>query len=119
MRRQIFFWQSLTAENVGGEIKQTFAQQETAFMSIQPYADDGGASYRAYVAGRKPQNYMEAIGEADLNVTDDGEHNGAIVLVGSQYYEVVQRQEWLNDVIPHYEYLLCGISTQKALELIG
>lgn len=116
MRRQIFFWQSLTAENVGGEIKQTFAQQESAFMSIQPY---DGSTYQAYTAGRKAANYQEAIGEAELNVTDDGEHNGAIVLVGSQYFEVVQRQDWLNDVIPHFEYLLAGISTDTALELIG
>lgn len=119
MRRQIFFWQSLTAENVAGVIVQTFAAQESAFMSIQPYADDGGASYRAYVAGRAPQDYQEAIGEAELNVTEEGQHNGAIVLIGSKYYEVVQRQDWLNGTINHYEYLLCGIPTDKALELIG
>lgn len=119
MRRQVFFWQSLTAENVAGVIKQTFAQQESAFMSVQPYAEDGGASWQAYTEGRRASDFQELIGEAELNVTDEGQHNGAIVLVGNKYYEVVQCQPWLNNVIPHYEYLIYAMPTATALELIG
>ncbi|QLS67743.1 hypothetical protein HV311_12340 [Citrobacter sp. RHBSTW-00881] len=79
---------------------------------------DGGGSFRAYLAARKPQDYMEAIGEADLAVTEEGEHNGAIVRCAGKYYEVVQRQEWQNGVISHYEYLLFGMKEKDALALV-
>ncbi|EHR1226300.1 hypothetical protein RBV39_000793 [Salmonella enterica] len=80
---------------------------------------DGGSSFKTYLASRKPQDYMEAIGENDLEVTEEGEHNGAIVHCAGKYYEVVQRQEWQNGIINHYEYLLFGMKEKDALALVG
>ncbi|HGF0145408.1 TPA: hypothetical protein ACGBT8_004577 [Citrobacter freundii] len=117
MRRLIQYWQPLSAENVGGITRQEYTDQQTAFLSMQPV--DGNGSFRQYLASRKPQDYYEAIGDADLLVTEEGEHNGAIVLCGGRYYEVVQRQEWLNGVINHYEYLLFVMKEQDALALVG
>lgn len=102
---------------VGGIVREEYSEQQTVFLSMQPV--DGGGSFRAYLAGRKPQDYMEAIGETDLEVTDEDKHNGAIVLCGGKYYEVVQRQQWQNGVINHYEYLLFGIKEKDALALVG
>ncbi|WP_326928894.1 hypothetical protein [Citrobacter sp. RHBSTW-00881] len=116
MRRLIKFWQPLPIEIVGGMVRQAYSEQKTAFLSMQPV--DGGGSFRAYLAARKPQDYMEAIGEADLAVTEEGEHNGAIVRCAGKYYEVVQRQEWQNGVISHYEYLLFGMKEKDALALV-
>ncbi|HDT5996512.1 TPA: hypothetical protein QHB96_005320, partial [Citrobacter freundii] len=48
----------------------------------------------------------------------EGEHNGAIVHCAGKYYEVVQRQEWQNGVISHYEYLLFGMKEKDALALV-
>lgn len=117
MRRQITYWRPLQAEIVGGLVRQGYSGQEATFISMQP--TDGGGSFRAYLTGRKPQDYMEGIGETDLEVTEEGKHNGAIVLCSGKYYEVVQRQEWQNGVINHYEYLLFGMKEKDALALVG
>lgn len=117
MRRLIQFWQPLPAEVVGGMVRQEFSEQKTAFLSMQPV--DGNGSFRQYLASRKPHDYIEAIGEVELEETEEGEHNGAIVLCGGKYYEVVQRQEWLNGVINHHEYLLFIMKEQDALALVG
>ena len=117
MRRLIQFWQPLPAETVGGMVRQEHSEQKSAFLSMQPV--DVNGSFREYLTGRKPNDYLEAIGEADLAETEEGEHNGAILLCGGKYYEVVQRQEWLNGVINHYEYLLFIMKEQDALALVG
>lgn len=117
MRRLIQYWQPLPTEIVGGIVRQEYSEQQSAFFSMQPV--DGGGSFKAYLAARKPQDYMEAIGEVDLAVTEEGEHNGAIVFCSGKYYEVVQRQEWQNGVINHYEYLLFGMKEKDALALVG
>ena len=106
MRRLIHYWRPLPIEIVGGMPREGYSEQQSAFLSMQPV--DGGGSFRAYLTGRKPQDYMEAIGETDLEVTEEGEHN-----------EVVQRQEWQNGVINHYEYLLFGMKERDALALVG
>ena len=117
MRRLIHYWRPLPIEIVGGMPREGYSEQQSAFLSMQPV--DGGGSFRAYLTGRKPQDYMEAIGETDLEVTEEGEHNGAIVLCAGKYYEVVQRQEWQNGVINHYEYLRFGMKERDALALVG
>lgn len=117
MRRLIQYWQPLPIEIVGGMVRQAYSEQKTAFLSMQPV--DGGSSFKTYLASRKPQDYMEATGETDLAVTEEGEHNGAIVHCAGKYYEVVQRQEWQNGIINHYEYLLFGMKEKDALALVG
>ncbi|HIC8437272.1 TPA: hypothetical protein ACW7QV_003367 [Citrobacter braakii] len=117
MRRLIQFWQPLPIEMVAGMPREEYSGPETAFLSIQPV--DGRGSFRQYLTGRKPQEYLEAIGEADLAVTEEDKHNGAIVLVGGKYYEVVQREEWQNGVINHYEYLFFIMKENNALALVG
>lgn len=71
MRRLIQYWQPLPIEIVGGMVRQAYSEQKTAFLSMQPV--DGGSSFKTYLASRKPQDHMEAIGEADLAVTEEGE----------------------------------------------
>lgn len=117
MRRLIQYWQPLQIEMVAGMPREGYSDQQSAFLSMQPV--DGNGSFKQYLTGRKPQEYIEAIGEADLFVTEEDKHNGAIVLCGGKYYEVVQRQEWLNGVISHYEYLLFIMKENDALALVG
>ncbi|BBR58939.1 hypothetical protein [Klebsiella sp. WP4-W18-ESBL-05] len=117
MRRLVQYWQPLPAENVGGITRQEYSEQHSAFLSMQPV--DGNGSFRQYLAARKPHEYIEAIGETDLAVTEEGAHNGALVLCGGKYYEVVQRQEWQNGVINHFEYLLFMMKERDALALVG
>ena len=61
MRRLIHYWRPLPIEIVGGMPREGYSEQQSAFLSMQPV--DGGGSFRAYLTGRKPQDYMEAIGE--------------------------------------------------------
>ncbi|MNP87246.1 hypothetical protein D3C76_1880080 [compost metagenome] len=56
---------------------------------------------------------MEAIGEVEMAATEEGKQNGAFVVCGGKRYEVVGRQDWLNGVISHYEYLLFCINEKK------
>ncbi|TNV17949.1 hypothetical protein FH968_17620 [Buttiauxella sp. B2] len=74
---------------------------------------NGGGTFKEYLTGKKVSDFMEAIGEVDLKATEEGEHNGAVVTCGGKKYEVVERQEWLNGVINHYEYLLYCTNTDK------
>ncbi|ECK7218745.1 hypothetical protein WO48_24335 [Salmonella enterica subsp. enterica] len=117
MRRLIQYWQPTNAEIVAGIFRQDYSEKKSAFLSIQPV--DGNGSFRQYLTERKSQDYIEAIGEVDLMVTEEGKHGGAIVFCGGKYYEVVQRQEWQNGVINHYEYLLFIMKEKEAQGLVG
>lgn len=83
----------------------------TAMLSMQP-ASSGG-TFKEYLTGRKVTDYMEAIGETELEATKEGEHTGAYVICGEKKYEVVDRMDWQNGVISHYEYLLFSINEKK------
>ncbi|NUL35045.1 hypothetical protein HPU94_00285 [Kosakonia sacchari] len=80
---------------------------------------DSRGSFRQYLTGRKMNEFMEAIGEVELAVTDENKHNGAIVLWRGRYYEVVDCMPWLNGVINHFEYLLFRMTEKDAIKLVG
>ncbi|HEY3591933.1 MAG TPA: hypothetical protein VGL07_17970 [Buttiauxella sp.] len=111
MRRQVQVMQPVKGELVAGVYRQGHEKPFPAMLSMQPA--NGGGTFKEYLTGRKVSDYMEAIGEVDLKATEEGEHNGAQVICGGKTYEVVDRLEWLNGVINHYEYLLYCTSTQK------
>lgn len=121
MRRQIKAFLPDAGTMKAGIYRQSYAPPVLAMLSMQPV--DGGSSFREYLTGRKVSDYMEAIGEIDLPSTDEekeGEaRRGALVLCGGLYYEVVQRQAWLNGVINHYEYLLFSVTDREAKARIG
>ena len=112
MRRQVQILQPSQGELVAGEYRQGYEKPFTAMLSMQPAS--GGGTFKEYLTGRKVSEFMEAIGEVDLKSTEEGEHNGAYVLCGGKKYEVVDRAEWKNGVINHYEYLLYCTSTEKS-----
>ncbi|HEY2452879.1 MAG TPA: hypothetical protein VGI71_09700 [Scandinavium sp.] len=112
MRRQVQIMQPAKGELVAGVYRQSHGKPVLAMLSMQPA--NGGGTFKEYLTGRKVSDYMEAIGEIDLKSTEEGEHNGALVICGGKTYEVVDRLEWLNGVINHYEYLLYSTNTEKA-----
>lgn len=112
MRRQVQIMQPIKGELVAGVYRQGYEKPVTAMLSMQPA--NGGGTFKEYLTGRKVSDYMEAIGEVDLKSTEEGEHNGAYVLCGGKKYEVVDRAEWQNGVINHYEYLLYRTTTEKS-----
>lgn len=111
MRRQVQVMRPGKSELVAGIWRESYQKPFYAMLSMQP-ANSGG-SFKEYLTGRKVTDYMEAIGEVELEATEEGEHNGAQVICGGKKYEVVCRQDWLNGVINHYEYLLLSINEKK------
>lgn len=112
MRRQVQIIQPMQGETVAGVYRPAYESKPVpAMLSMQPAS--GGGTFKEYLTGRKVSEFMEAIGEVDLKATEEGEHNGAFVLCGGKKYEVVDRAEWLNGVINHYEYLLYCTNTEK------
>lgn len=121
MRRQVKVYQPINGEMKAGIYRQGYASPFPAMLSMQPV--DGGSSFREYLTGKKVSDYMESIGEVELAATEEqGEEKGqrgALVFCGGQFYEVVQRQSWLNGVINHYEYLLFSLNDREAKSRIA
>lgn len=111
MRRQVQIMQPAAGEMVAGIWRETHQEPFNVMLSMQP-ANSGG-TFKEYLTGRKVTDYMEAIGEVELQATEEGESTGAYVICGGKKYEVVARQDWQNDVINHYEYLLLSINSKK------
>lgn len=111
MRRQVQVRQPAENELVAGIWREKFKPEFNAMLSMQPAS--GGGSFKEYLTGRKVTDYMEAIGEVELEATEEGEHNGALVFCGGKKYQVVCRKDWQNGVINHYEYLLLCINEKK------
>ncbi|MNB60010.1 hypothetical protein D3C81_31860 [compost metagenome] len=111
MRRQVEVIQPAKGEKVAGIWRETHQEPFRAMLSMQPAS--GGGTFKEYLTGRKVTDYMEAIGEVEMAATEEGKQNGAFVVCGGKRYEVVGRQDWLNGVISHYEYLLFCINEKK------
>lgn len=111
MRRQVTIMQPTSGAMVAGIWRETHGEPFTAMLSMQ--SASSGGTFKEYLTGRKVTDYMEAIGETELQATVEGENTGAYVVCGGKKYEVVARMDWLNGVINHYEYLLFSVNEKK------
>lgn len=83
----------------GGEIEQTL------MASIQPLS--GAEMDRLVVSmqGRRVSSAVKIYTDQKLDVGGENTHNGTVILVGDERYEVISRAAYHSAVLSHYRYV--------------